>query len=57
MAIDAIAPVTAAALVSAGLLSVVIFPPIALARLRHLEKTPPGSEGGPAHVGSAGRAT
>lgn len=36
VAIGAIAPVTAAALVSAGLLSVVVFPPIALARLRRL---------------------
>lgn len=34
--IGAIEPVTAAALVSAGLLSVVIFPPIALGRLRAL---------------------
>ncbi len=37
VAIDAIEPVTAAALVSAGLLSVVLFPPTALARLRQLQ--------------------
>jgi Kef-type K+ transport system membrane component KefB len=36
VSVGAIAPVTAAALVSAGLLSVVVFPPIALARLRAL---------------------
>jgi Kef-type K+ transport system membrane component KefB len=36
-AIDVITPVTAAALITAGLLSVLIFPPIALARGRHLE--------------------
>lgn len=36
VAVGAISAVTAAALVSAGLLSVVVFPPIALARLRHL---------------------
>jgi Kef-type K+ transport system membrane component KefB len=36
VAIGAIRPVTAAALVTAGLLSVVIFPPAALARLRRL---------------------
>ncbi len=34
VAIDAIEPVTAAALTTAGLLSVVLFPPLALARLR-----------------------
>jgi Kef-type K+ transport system membrane component KefB len=41
VAIDAIQSVTAAALVSAGLLSVVIFPPNALARLRRLASTVP----------------
>ena len=34
VSIGAVTPVTAAALVSAGLLSVVVFPPLALARLR-----------------------
>ncbi|HVL26703.1 MAG TPA: cation:proton antiporter [Acidimicrobiales bacterium] len=34
-------PVTAAALVTAGLLSVVLFPPVALARLRRLAARPP----------------
>lgn len=36
VSIDAITPVTAAALVAAGLLSVVLFPPMALSRLRRL---------------------
>ncbi len=39
VSIGAVRPVTAAALVSAGLLSVVIFPPIALARVRRLPST------------------
>jgi hypothetical protein len=33
VAVDAVAPVTAAALVAAGLLSTVVFPSLALARL------------------------
>jgi Kef-type K+ transport system membrane component KefB len=36
VAIDVITPVTAAALIAAGLLSVVVFPPIALAQARRL---------------------
>jgi Kef-type K+ transport system membrane component KefB len=47
VAIGAIEAVTAAALVSAGLLSVVIFPPIALARLRRLATTVPDAEAPP----------
>jgi Kef-type K+ transport system membrane component KefB len=47
VAIGAIEAVTAAALVSAGLLSVVIFPPIALARLRRLAPTVPDREAPP----------
>ena len=43
VALGAIEPVTAAALVAAGLLSVVLFPPLALARLRRLK----GPAGGP----------
>ena len=39
-AIDVITPVTAAALISAGLLSVLLFPPVALAQARRLV-TPP----------------
>ncbi len=39
--IDAITPVTAAALVSAGLLSVLVFPPIALAQSRRLAHPAP----------------
>ena len=38
--IGAITPVTAAALVSAGLLSVLLFPPLALARARGLAAAP-----------------
>ena len=41
VAIGAIEPLTAAALVSAGLLSVVVFPPIALGRLRAEGSRPP----------------
>jgi Kef-type K+ transport system membrane component KefB len=41
VSIDAISPVTAAALVAAGLLSVVLFPPMALSRLRRLALTAP----------------
>ncbi|HET7486782.1 MAG TPA: cation:proton antiporter [Acidimicrobiales bacterium] len=44
VSIGAIRPVTAAALVSAGLLSVVLFPPLALARLR---RVPASTTGGP----------
>ena len=40
-AIDVISPVTAAALISAGLLSVLVFPPIALAQARRLEMPAP----------------
>jgi hypothetical protein len=36
VSIGAVQPVTGAALVAAGLLSVLVFPPIALARLRSL---------------------
>jgi Kef-type K+ transport system membrane component KefB len=43
-AIGAIDPVTAAALVSAGLLSVVIFPPIALVRFRALPTAVPRTD-------------
>jgi Kef-type K+ transport system membrane component KefB len=39
--IDVISPVTAAALVSAGLLSVLVFPPIALAQSRRLPRSAP----------------
>jgi Kef-type K+ transport system membrane component KefB len=39
--IGVISPVTAAALISAGLLSVLLFPPIALARARHLAPAAP----------------
>ena len=42
VAVGAIEPATAAALVSAGLASVVLFPPLALARLRRLG--PPGAD-------------
>ncbi len=43
VSIGAVTPVTAAALVSAGLLSVVVFPPLALARLRREPAAvPPG---------------
>lgn len=41
VSIGAIEPVTAAALVAAGLLSVILFPPIALARLKRLPATQP----------------
>lgn len=41
VAVDAIAPVTSAALVAAGLLSVVLFPPVALARLAHAGSSEP----------------
>lgn len=41
VSIGAIEPVTAAALVAAGLLSVILFPPIALARLRRLPASQP----------------
>ena len=37
VSLGAIAPVTAAALIAAGLLSVIVFPPIALASLRRLD--------------------
>jgi Kef-type K+ transport system membrane component KefB len=41
VAVDAVAPVTAAALVAAGLLSVVGFPPVAVAHLRRRRATCP----------------
>jgi len=41
VSIGAVRPVTGAALVAAGLLSVLVFPPIALARLRSLEAAVP----------------
>lgn len=41
VAVDAVAPVTAAALVAAGLLSVVAFPPVAVAHLRRRRVTRP----------------
>ncbi|MBA3288631.1 MAG: cation:proton antiporter [Acidimicrobiia bacterium] len=40
VSIGVIAPATAAGLISAGLLSVVLFPPLALARLRRLDPDP-----------------
>lgn len=40
VSIGAVKPVTAAALVSAGLLSVVLFPPLALSRLRRVPPSP-----------------
>jgi hypothetical protein len=40
VAVDAVAPVTAAALVTAGLLSVVLFPPLAVSRLSRLAARP-----------------
>ena len=43
--IGAISPVTAAALISAGLLSVLLFPPIALARARGLVAPEPVAVG------------
>lgn len=49
VSIGAIAPVTSAGLVSAGLLSVVLFPPVALARLRVQESVgvPPSTPSAP----------
>jgi Kef-type K+ transport system membrane component KefB len=46
-AIDVITPVTSAALISAGLLSVLVFPPIALAQARRLA-APPTAQPAPA---------
>ena len=52
-AIDVISPATAAALISAGLLSVLVFPPIALAHARRLGPATPASAPAPPPEGSA----
>ena len=48
LSLDVITPVTAAALISAGLLSVLVFPPIALARARGLATPAPAQGAAPA---------
>jgi Kef-type K+ transport system membrane component KefB len=50
VSIRAVQPVTGAALVAAGLLSVLVFPPIALARLRALGVRPAGVESHESHA-------